>query len=259
MERASRMRKPGGSPARARAWWMVAGMAVAGVAWAAASFDLVSFGSFRRVNHTGDTQGQVKLADLPQGEGSWGVGALAGFAGEVLLHDGRLLVSRGHDDEGAVSAAKTGDEAVLFVAARVRKWADAKVPVDMDRARFEAFVVEQARAHGLDPELPFPFLVEGRFTALTWHVVTGAAAGGTAGSGHGGGAHANKHAGMKVFAQSGASGRLVAFASGAGLEGVISHPGERFHIHYVDGALSASGHVDDYAVARGAVVRIPLR
>jgi len=257
MGRRSLLQSAGRGGARALAAGLLAGVAVAGVAWAAAlPFDLVAFGSFRRMNHTGDTQGQVKLAELPSGEGAWGVGALAGLVGEVVLHDGRLLVSRGQDHKGAVSPALPGDEAAIFVAARVRKWAYATVPADMDRARFEAFVVEEARAQGVDPEQPFPFLVDGRFPALTWHVVTGAA---NRGTGHGGGAHANQHAGMKVFEQPGASGRLVAFFSGTRLEGVVSHPGERLHVHYIDGARSASGHVDDFAVARGAVVRIPLR
>ena len=51
-------------------------------------FDFHSFGSFRRLSHTGDTSGQVKLADLPQSPGHWGMGALAGLSGEVLLVDG---------------------------------------------------------------------------------------------------------------------------------------------------------------------------
>ena len=47
--------------------------------------------------------------------------------------------------------------------------------------------------------------------------------------------------------------------SGAALEGVVSHPGERFHAHYVDDKSSVSGHVDAYAVAQGAVLMLPLR
>jgi alpha-acetolactate decarboxylase len=66
-------------------------------------FDFSAFGSFKRMSHTGDTSGQVRLSDLPQTAGTWGVGALAGLTGEILLHDGRLLVSRGEDHRAASS------------------------------------------------------------------------------------------------------------------------------------------------------------
>lgn len=239
---------------------VAAGLMLAGAAWASAvPFEFSAVGSFKRMSHTGDTRGQIKLAELPQGTGNWGVGALAGLTGEVLLHDGRLLVSRGEDHAGKMTAARPEDEAVLFASARVQQWRDIPLTKDMSQAEFEAFVVEQARAHGLNPDQPFPFLVEGRFPVMTWHVVTGQVPRSGHGGGQHGGGHANKHAGMKVFEQPGAAGRLVAFYSGAQYEGVVSHPGERFHLHYVDESLGASGHVDAYGVAAGAVLKVPLK
>jgi hypothetical protein len=158
-----------------------------------------------------------------------------------------------------VTDAWPEDEAVLFAAARVTQWREIPLPTDMSQPQFEAFVVEQAQALGLDPAQPFPFLVEGRFPSLTWHVVTGQAPRSGHAGGHHGGGHANKHAGMKVFEQPGVAGRLIAVYSGVQYEGVVSHPGERFHAHYVDEALSASGHVDAYSVARGAVLKVPVK
>ncbi|HEX5687106.1 MAG TPA: acetolactate decarboxylase [Ideonella sp.] len=204
------------------------------------------------MSHTGDTGGQVKLADLPQATGGWGVGALAGLKGEVLLRDGRLLVSRGDDPQGRVAAPLAGDEAVLFAAARVRQWAEVTLPAGMTRPQFEAFVLAQAKALGLDVGEPFPFLVQGHYPQLVWHVVTGQPAkpgiGGHAGA-----------ASKRVFEQPGADGQLVGMYSGEQLEGVVSHPGERFHVHYADDAASVSGHVDAYAVARGGVLKLPLQ
>ncbi len=233
---------------------LTAALLLAGAAaWAAMPpFEFSAFGSFKRMNHTGDTGGQVRLQDLPHGPGTWGVGALAGLTGEVLLHDGRLLISRGEDHGGAVTPTQPGDEAALFAAARVGQWRDVRLPSDMTQAQFEMFVVAQAKAHGLDPDQPFPFLVDGRFPAISWHVVTGK----TAGTAHRG-AHANRHAGMKVFDQSDIAGRLVSMYSGAQFEGVVSHPGQRFHSHYVDDLLRTSGHVDSYRVARDSVLRLP--
>ncbi|MBA4266934.1 MAG: hypothetical protein C0453_17805 [Comamonadaceae bacterium] len=64
---------------------------------------------------------------------------------------------------------------------------------------------------------------------------------------------------MKVFHDPGAKGQLVGIYSGAALEGVVSHPGERFHLHYANDQATASGHVDAYAVAAGAVLMLPVR
>jgi alpha-acetolactate decarboxylase len=47
--------------------------------------------------------------------------------------------------------------------------------------------------------------------------------------------------------------------SGTALEGVVSHPGERFHLHFADAAATVSGHVDRYSVAAGAVLKLPVR
>jgi alpha-acetolactate decarboxylase len=224
---------------------------------AARPFDFQSFGSFRQIDHAGDASGQVKLADLPRAPGLWGVGALAGMTGEVLLHDGRLLVSRGEHADGRTGAARADDRAALLAFARVTEWRSVTLGEDMDRAAFEAFVLAQAKALGLDTALPFPFLVEGRYPALVWHVVTG-----TTGmqKPHGSaGRHANRHSAMHVFDRPRASGQLVGIQSGDALEGVVSHPGERFHLHFVDPSLGFSGHVDDYAVARGATLKLPVR
>jgi hypothetical protein len=216
-------------------------------------FDVVAFGSFRRLSHTGDSSGQAKLADLPNSAGSWGVGALAGLKGEVVLRDGRLLVSRGSDPHGRVDAPQAGDEVALFAAARVREWTDVRLPGDLSQPEFEAFVLERARSLGLDHGEPFPFLVQGRYPRLAWHVLDGQLATAAKHGQHGGAS------GKRLFEQHGTSGQLVGMYSGARLEGVISHPGERFHIHYIDDAASVSGHVDAYAVSHGAILKLPVR
>jgi alpha-acetolactate decarboxylase len=230
-------------------------LALCAVAAAADGFEVTAFGNISRA-HAGDTSGQVSLNRLPQDPGHWGVGALAGLQGEVLLFDGRLLVSRGTDPQGRVSALQGGDEAALFAAARVQQWAAIAVPTDMGQQQFEAFVLRQADERGITPGTAFPFIVQGRYPLLRWHVVTGPA---TAHRGGHGAGHAPRHASPRVFEQPDAAGYLVGIHAGTRLEGVVSHPGERFHLHYADDALTLSGHVDAYAVARGAVLKLPLR
>ena len=217
-------------------------------------------GSFRRLAHTGDTSAQVRLDAIRSGPGVWGVGALAGLRGEIVVVDGRVLVSRGSDPQGRTSPAQASDAAVLYAGAVVESWHERIVPNTMTRAAFESFVEASALEIGLPPDAPFAFRLEGTLPSLTWHVVTGQPASAAATLGHGaghGGTHANKHAGMHLHKESGSIGMLVGIYSGAALEGVVTHPKERFHLHVVDRDLTRSGHVDDYTVSAGAVLYLP--
>jgi len=230
---------------------------LAGAAWASGlPFSFVHHGNFQRMMHTGDTGGQIVLSALSQQPGSWGLGATAGLKGEIVQVDGRLLVSPGSDATGRVRAPQVDEQAVFFAGARVQEWRDVAVPRNMDAAAFEAFVQEQAKGLGLAPDQPFVFRVEGRFPHLLWHVVTGEK--GPGGS-HAAQGHANQRSDMRLFRQPGASGQLVGVYSGAALEGVVSHPGERFHLHFADSGATVSGHVDRYSVAAGAVLKLPVR
>jgi alpha-acetolactate decarboxylase len=246
----------------------IAALLLASLAWAdKLPFAFAHHGNFQRMMHSGNTSGQVALAALPQHGGTWGVGASAGLKGEIVQIDGKLLVSPGSDEQGRVRAPQDGEQAALFASGQVQAWQDVTVPRDMDAAAFEAFVQERAQAMGIALGQPFVFRVEGRFPHLLWHVVTGEPARGGGHSVHGahggqgghGAGHANQRSDMRVFRQPGASGQLIGVYSGAALEGVVSHPGERFHLHFADMNTTVSGHVDRYSVAAGAVLKLPLR
>lgn len=247
--------------------WLLAGALLAGTAWSAGPLSGLSYhGHFKRMVHTGDVAGQVALATLPQQPGTWGVGAVAGLAGEIVQIDGRLLVSLGSDIQGRTQSPPAGMQAVLFAGAQVQEWQAVTLPRAMDQAAFEDFVRAQAALLGIAADQPFVFRVEGQFPHLLWHVVTGAAPAGAghgqpaargADAGHGG--HANDRSGMRLFRQPGASGQLVGIYSGAALEGVVSHPGERFHLHFADVGATVSGHVDRYSMGAGAVLHLPRR
>jgi alpha-acetolactate decarboxylase len=211
-----------------------------------------AYGNFKHLSHRGDASSKVALRELPATPGNYAVGALEGLRGEIVMLDGKLLVTRGHSETGRTEAPATGDAATLLALAQVPAWREVTVPVDLKQAEFEAFVVKQASAQGIATTDAFVFRVRGEFPQMTWHVVIGGV-----GGGHGT-AHTPGHARSRVFEEPGAKGVLVGFHSGSGLEGVITHPGERFHLHYATADASRSGHVDAYAVRAGSVLLLPL-
>jgi alpha-acetolactate decarboxylase len=227
--------------------------------WAAASesFDVRAFGNFGRMLHSGETRGVVKLQEIAKLPGSYGLGALDGLRGEILMWDGKLLVSRGHAANGAVEPPAPADEAVFFVEARVEAWDEVAIPNDMTQAEFELFVLQNAARKGLSTDRAFPFAVRGSFPRVLWHVVAGASATHSDQSTEMARIHSQGHARNRVFDQANVAGFLFGFHSGAALEGVISHPGERFHLHYANLGFSVCGHVDDYRIAPGAVLLLP--
>lgn len=219
------------------------------------------YGHFMHMMHTGETAGQVPLSTLETSAGVYGVGALAGLKGELIQVDGKLLVSLGANAQGQVQSPKPADSAVLWASAKVTQWVPVKVPSDMNQAQIESYVQAQAKGQKLDLGQPFVFRITGDYTHLVWHVVTGEKSA-TTGGGHGGhanhgGGHANQQSGMKQFRNPQAQGQLVGVYTGPKLEGVVSHEGERFHVHYIDNAQTVSGHVDQYSVRAGATLWLP--
>jgi len=216
------------------------------------SFDITAYGNFKKMKHTGDVSGKVVLSSLSLTGGTYGVGALAHLRGEILVWEGKVLVTPGESETGSTRPAIPEDQATLLAIARVKEWVEVSIPDDMTQREFERFIIDNANATGMDTNRPFPFLVRGSVTDYTWHVITGKA------NSHGGGVkHRQGHAGNRTFSGPKTAGKLVGFYSAEKLEGVISHPGERFHVHYIDDGLKTSGHLDSFGIGKGSVLRLP--
>lgn len=221
--------------------------------------DLTAHGNFRHMMHTGETVGTIAI-DTLTASSAWGVGATAGLRGEIVIRDGAILVSRGDDPEARLTDPQAGEEAVILAYGTVADWQSVAIPHDMAPDRLTHFIEMQAQSLGLDPEGGFPIRVQGSFPQLVWHVVTGDASAHGAQSGHGAGHgsdHANTQSGMNLYDEAGATGEIIGVYTGAALEGVASHPGERLHLHFVTADGARSGHVDEITIPEGAVLLLP--
>lgn len=227
--------------------------------------DLTAHGNFRHMLHMGDTAGRVAI-DTLEAPQSWGIGALADLKGEVVILDGRVLVSRGDDPRARLEPPAEGEEAVILAYGQVAAWQSVTLPHEMTPAQLTMFLGHQGAGLGLDLEAGFPLRLRGSFPALVWHVVTGE----VPAQGHGGAqkhgmqgdgamqaAHANIRPGMSVYNEAGAAGEIVGVYTGAALEGIASHPGERLHLHFVSEDNRRSGHVDEVVFPAGTALLLP--
>ncbi|GGE28689.1 Alpha-acetolactate decarboxylase [Gemmobacter megaterium] len=223
--------------------------------------DLTVHGNFRHMMHTGETEGSIAL-DTLTAPAAWGVGAIAGLHGEVVIRDGAVLVSRGDDALARLTPPDAGEEAVILAYGTVVNWQSVQIPHDMAPDRLTHFIEMQAQSLGLDAGGGFPIRIEGSFPQLVWHVVTGkAATNGGHGAGHGqghGGGRANSKSGINLYDEAGAAGAIIGVYTGAALEGIASHPGERLHLHFVSADGTRSGHVDEITIPQGAMLLLPV-
>ncbi len=217
----------------------------------AAPFSLSHFGHFKKMMHSKNVDGVVNLKkalDLPH---IYAVGATAGGTGEITVIDNKIWLDYGADGLGNAKLEAPPDEmAVLLVRAQVDEWLEVKVPQDMNSSAMHAFIIDQAQSHNINTSKPFPFLLEGNFYDLDWHVVNGLK---SSESGHKKGGifkkereHRNK-----------TKGTVIGFYSAAS-QGVYTHPGESWHLHVVFEKEEKAGHIDAISVRQGTLLQLPI-
>lgn len=211
-----------------------------------------SWGTLREVMLFEKTQGRVALESAAADDDSVGLGALEGLAGEFLVFEGEVWVSR------ASGAARPeaeppapGEQASFAVLARVPRWVDVPVEQDVAAADFADFVREALRRHDLPLDRPTPFLVVGPLRDVRLHVLAG----------HCPIAHPDLPEAEQPFrAEFGETRGTLVGVYGQGQEGLSMHHGERTHVHALVGdERRIVGHVDAVALPVGAVLRVPAR
>jgi hypothetical protein len=200
--------------------------------------------------HTQDFSAKVQLKSIMQAGATEAVGAAAGLRAEITAIDGKLLVSYGTP---CPTCGHPGEEhATLLASARVTAWHQPlALPSDLKGAALDAWLIEQARKAGIDIDTPCPVRLEGTLTGVKMHVLRAA---NPNFKGHGSG-HAM--ADQEDIEADRIDGEVVGFYAPASAQGIITHPGEPFHYHWVDAARTKTAHLDAFGVAKGARVTLP--
>jgi acetolactate decarboxylase len=214
---------------------------------------LRTWGSLREALRDGQTQGRVTLSSVTA-PGVYGVGAMAGLDGEITIVDGEPLVSRVRDGRVRTERSAAG-EATLLVTAQVSAWRDVAVTADVDPSQLDEFLAQSAEAAGLDPDAPFPFVIDGELRHLRLHVIAGECPIRARMLG----AEPKSPPFARHFDR--VRGKLVGIHA-RNASGVLTHHGSAVHLHAVVGHHELTGHdeftghVESVGIAAGAVLRL---
>jgi hypothetical protein len=237
---------------------MVCGVLFLAAACAApAAVTVEHFGVMREVMMEGKTEARVALADYEH-PGFYGVGALAGLQGEVLIDDGFVFVVRERAraiNLGNIHLGKA-DWATLLTVARVGEWREVALAERSDLDAIERAVAEAVPDSRREGAAPVPFRLRGRFDSVALHVARGACP------------HAATSPETEPDRWSGdGMGVIVGFYA-PGRAGVMTHHGTAIHAHalvsipegdYIQLDGSVMGHVDSLVCGPGTKLFVPAR
>ncbi|MGV3633472.1 MAG: acetolactate decarboxylase [Pseudorhodoplanes sp.] len=219
-------------------------------------FSFSVYGAFERMMQGQDFAPKVQLKTVMHDGATDAVGAASGLRGEITALDGTLLVTYGapcghcgHADEGS---------ATLLATAKVSAWHEpVRLPADLAGPALDDFIVAQAKKAGLDVSKPFPIRMNGTLSGVKMHVLRGP-------SGHPkrhGSGHAAGHGAADqtdVTAES-IEGAVVGFYAPPPLQGIVTHPGDPFHFHWVDTGRTKTAHLDTFGMRAGAELLLPAK
>jgi len=209
-------------------------------------------GALRAMLHEGQIGAMVTLDTMLPNPHLYAVGALADLSGEISVVGGKVYLSypSGAEDTRTETTSQSTAGAALLVAAEVSVWHSVTTETSIRFEKLDEAIGKLAVSAGMNLDERFPFLLEGVFEDLQWHVIDGKRL--AAGE-----ASHQDHLAASIQARlERAPATLIGFYS-AGDQGVFTHMGSKTHIHCVLDSPLASGHVDSVTIPAGTVVKFP--
>ena len=215
-------------------------------------FGLSVYGAFQTMMRTQDFSPKVELSTIVRDGATEAVGAASELRGEVTAIDGKLLLTYGAPCSNCGSPRE--DRATLLAAAKVEAWhPPIDLPENLTGQALDEFIVSRAVQLGLDATKPFPMRMKGTLVDVKMHVIK---AFNPQFKGHGSG-HAM--ADQVDIVSASIEGEVVGFYAPPSAQGIITHPGEPFHYHWVDTERTRTAHLDSFGMAKGSKLLIPLK
>lgn len=206
------------------------------------------YGAMREVLHDGQSAPRVSVCEASRGHATYGVGALAGLAGEITIDAGQVWVTRSENGVPRTTGPTcvASDQATLLSVGPIEKPATILLTESLGGESLEAAI---ARAAGV-PEgvyAPFLFVIDGTATAWKGHVIAGSCP------------HADPTSDALQFAITEPVAVRVVGLHAFGAAGTLTHQGSNVHMHVIferDGTR-VTAHADAITLAPGATLTVP--
>ncbi len=208
-------------------------------------------GALRAMFHQGQTGPMVTLDKLLPDPSLYAVGALTELSGEVTIVGGKTFLSFPDGDKARTETpSKPNDAATLLVSASVPAWRSVTTEEAIAFKDIDEAIGKLASAARMNLDHRFPFLLEGEFIDLHWHVIDGKRLSKNSKS------HKDHLAAAVQVKTKKATAVLIGFYSKTD-QGVFTHMGSYTHIHCVMETPAATGHVDHMIIPAGTTVKFP--
>lgn len=212
-------------------------------------FAAAVYGAFRSMMQK-DNSPKVDLGQAMSKGTNIAVGAASGLRAEITVVDGRPIISYGN--ECRTCPPPHAETATLLVTGRVKTWAPPiELPNDLSGRALDRFIIEQANKAGLDMKQPFPIRLRGTLTNVAMHVIK------SPNPKFGGHGSAELMALQEDINAEKIDGEVIGFYAPEHLLGIITHPGEPFHYHWIDNGRTRTAHLDAFGMTKGAQLILP--
>lgn len=205
------------------------------------------YGKLMEIMQQNLLQARVSLSDLTLDANSYGLGAMEGLMGEILISEGKVITSIANPDS-ILMGSSNDVSAALLVTTEVAEWSTLEMNSSENMRGLEALIDSRAKELNLDANDVIPFKIEATPKSLNWHIINASLA---------------TEQNHQAYKESGRTGvledeavKIIGFYS-KNHGGVFTHHGSFLHLHFITANGELMGHVDDLELSGSWKLELP--
>jgi acetolactate decarboxylase len=214
------------------------------------SFEVNYKGALKNIMHKGDLSAKTDLSEFESIENLYALGAIENLKGEIQIFNGEVYNSYVEGKEIKFDSTYS-KKATLFVYATVKDWLTLTIPQEIRTEKeLEKYLEKIANENNIDTKQAFPFLIQGKASELTWHVIDWKDGD-------------TEHSHEKHIS-SGLNGtiknqevELLGFYSDSH-HAIFTHHTTNMHIHLKLNSGKIAGHLDEFKLGTNMTLKLPL-
>ncbi len=198
---------------------------------------------------SGNLDATVAMDSLKPLSNLYALGALENLKGEILIFDSEPFISSVKDSTIEITRS-FNKKAALLVYAQVSSWKEISIPSNLNSKReLEAFIQKMAIKKGINTNVPFPFVLKGVISSLSWHVINWQ----DTDTIHNHQKH--KKEGLKGIINDERVDVIGFFSEHH--KRVFTHHATNMHLHFKANDNLLIGHVDDLILGKKMILKLP--